>query len=117
MSLRSTFAFVALAALVPATFIACGSSDKACGLNCDDGGSSGDSSGSGSGAGGATTSSSGTSPGATTKGSPRRGSAIQACHRHTTATPCMPRLIQSEGPTPSRAGMLWSPSRRSVSTS
>lgn len=60
MSLRSTFAFVVLAALAPATFIACGSSDKACGLNCDDGGSSGDSSGSGSGAGGATTSSSGT---------------------------------------------------------
>lgn len=62
MSLRSTFAFALLVSLAPAAFMACGSSDKACGLNCDDDDDgSGGNTGSGSGAGGASTSGTGTS--------------------------------------------------------
>jgi hypothetical protein len=61
MSLRSTFAFVLLVSLAPAAFVACGSSDKACGLNCDDGDSgSGGSTSAGNGSGDTSTSASGT---------------------------------------------------------
>ena len=54
---------------------------------------------------------------ATPNPAPRRGSLRHASTRHTTAPTCISRLSTSERPVPSRAGMLYRPSRRSLSTS